>query len=302
MQDKYDLNLDKRPANHQPMTPLHFLLRAAETWPDRIAAIYGERRYSWRDYATRCRKLSAALIAAGVGKGDTVSIFAPNTLAMLEAQFGVPMSGAVLNCLNSRLDAAGVRFVLEHSEARVLFVDCQFAAIARDALTGLATPPLVIDIADDQVAAGEPVGDIEYEAFLAGGDAETPINWPTDEWDAIALNYTSGTTGDPKGVVYHHRGAYLNALGQVINGRMTDRPAGLSLDIAALSLQRLVLCLGAGGRRRNPGLPAQGQRRAHLRRHRAPRGDAVLRRADRARLSDRRLPGDLATARRRRSG
>ncbi len=220
MGDKFKTDLDPCAANHQPLTPLHFLVRAAETYPDRTAAIYGNRRYSWRQHAERCRRLAGALIAQGIGRGDTVAIFAPNSLAMLEAQFGVPMAGAVLCCLNSRLDAAAVAFILDHSEAKLLFVDRQFAAIAREALGTLATPPLVVDIDDPDAEDNGTAGTIEYEAFLAGGDPGTAIRWPDSEWDAIALNYTSGTTGDPKGVVYHHRGAYLNALGQVVNAQM----------------------------------------------------------------------------------
>lgn len=217
----FNRDLDRVAANYQPLTPLTFLLRAEETYPDRTAAIYGERAYSWKEYGRRCRKLASALVRAGVSRGDTVSILAPNTLAMLEVQFGVPLSGAVLNCLNSRLDAPSVRFILEHAETRVFLVDRGHANIAREALKGLSTPPTVIDIDDPDAAGIEMIGTLEYEAFLDQGKEDDPVRWPEDEWDAIALNYTSGTTGDPKGVVYHHRGAYLNAIGQIINAQMS---------------------------------------------------------------------------------
>ena len=223
MQTKYDIDLPKDSTNHEALTPLRFLVRAAEMYPDRIATIYGNRRYTWHQFAERCRKLSSALIAAGINRGDTVSILAPNTLANLEAQFGVPMSGAVLNCINSRLDTSGIRFILQHSECRVLLVDCELAPNALEALKGLPEPPLVIDIADDQVANPTHIGTVEYEDFIAAGNSGLAIRWPEDEWNAIALNYTSGTTGDPKGVVYHHRGAYLNSITQIVNARMTDR-------------------------------------------------------------------------------
>ncbi|HUZ73921.1 MAG TPA: AMP-binding protein [Stellaceae bacterium] len=227
MAGKYDLDLEPCAANYQPLTPLTFLLRSADVFPDRVAVIHGNRRFTWREHAERCRRLAGALMAAGVEPGDTVAVLAPNTPAMLEAHFGVPMAGAVLNNINIRLDAAGVAFILEHGDARVFLVDRQFAPVAREALSRLGRKPLVIDIDDPEAGDGGSAGTIEYEAFIAAGDPGAPIRWPKSEWDAIALNYTSGTTGNPKGAVYHHRGAYLNSLSQILSFGMTDHPVYL---------------------------------------------------------------------------
>ncbi len=224
MAGKYDTDLDQCAANHRPLTPLTFLLRSADAFPNRIAVIAGERRFTWRQYAERCRRLAGALIAAGIAPGDTVAVLSPNTPAMLEAHFGVPMTGAVLNNINIRLDAAGIAFILEHGEARALLVDRQFAPVAREALAKLGRTLLVVDIDDGEAGDAAPVGGIDYEAFIAAGDPATPIRWPENEWEAIALNYTSGTTGNPKGAVYHHRGAYLNSLSQILTFGMGDRP------------------------------------------------------------------------------
>ncbi|KPH83137.1 AMP-binding protein [Bosea vaviloviae] len=219
------LNLDadflqKRPANYRPLTPLNFLFRAADVFPDRVAIVHGEERHTWREYAQRCKKLASALKRTGVGRGDTVAVLAPNTPAVLETHFGVPMTGAILNTLNIRLDAAAIAFILEHSEAKAFLVDRQWSGVAKDALALLSSKPIVIDIEDALAESGERIGSCTYEEFLQRGDASDPIYSPEDEFEAISLNYTSGTTGNPKGVLFHHRGAYLNALGQLLHHKM----------------------------------------------------------------------------------
>ncbi|CAB3929455.1 AMP-binding protein [Achromobacter insolitus] len=216
MAQLFDKDLDKCAANYQPLTPLRFLDRAADVFPDRTAVIYNDLRYTWLEYAQRCRRLASALIDSGIERGNTVTFIAANIPAMLEAHFGVPLAGAVLNCINVRLDAVGMAYILGHSETRMLFVDQQFADVAREAvqLSGLHID--VVDILDASLPATEPVGIIEYEAFLASAPRCTALRYPEDEWDAITLNYTSGTTGKPKGAVYHHRGAYINSLGTTI--------------------------------------------------------------------------------------
>ena len=222
MPNKYDTGLEKCQANHQPLTVLRFLDRAADVFPDRTAVIHGDRRYSWAEHADRCRRLARALVGAGVERGDTVAIIASNIPAMLEAQFGVPLSGAVLNCINVRLEPSAMAFILQHSEARILLVDQMFADAARGAVKLAGMQIDVIDIRGDDVPEADRVGLIDYEDFLRDGPADAELRYPRDEWDAIALNYTSGTTGSPKGVVYHHRGAYLNALGQVIYAELSS--------------------------------------------------------------------------------
>ncbi|SEH88118.1 AMP-binding protein [Tardiphaga sp. OK245] len=214
--------LQRRPANFRPMTPLQFLRRAADVFPDRVAVIHGDVRHSWREHARRCLRLASALRRSGVEAGDTVAFLAPNTPAMLEAHFGVPMAGAILNTLNTRLDAAAIAFVLEHSETKVFVVDRQLSAVAKDALAKVKSRPLVIHIDDPYADAGELIGDCDYEAFLDRGDGEEAIQWPADEFDAITLNYTSGTTGNPKGALYHHRGAYLNTLSQIVHHQLNS--------------------------------------------------------------------------------
>jgi fatty-acyl-CoA synthase len=213
----YLSGLDRNLANYTPLTPLTFLERAAYVYPDRPSVIHGAQRFTWRETYARCRRLASALAQRGVGKNDTVALMSPNIPAMYEAHFGVPMCGAVLNTLNTRLDAETIAFMLRHGGARVLITDREFSATIEQALTLLDQRPLVIDIDDASYQGGKTLGEIGYEAFLAEGDPDYAWQGPADEWDAISLNYTSGTTGDPKGVVYHHRGAYLNAVSNVLD-------------------------------------------------------------------------------------
>jgi fatty-acyl-CoA synthase len=216
----YLTGLDRNQANYTPLTPLTFLERAAYVYPDRLSVIHGNQRFVWRETYARCRRLASALARRGIGKGDTVAVMAPNVPAMYEAHFGVPMSGAVLNTLNTRLDASTIAFMLRHGEARALITDREFSTTIKPALALLDERPIVIDIDDPSYTGGTTLGEIGYEAFLADGDPDYVWQGPFDEWDAIALNYTSGTTGDPKGVVYHHRGAYLNAISNVLDWDM----------------------------------------------------------------------------------
>lgn len=212
--------LGKTAANHAPLTPLSLLARTAEVYPHHLAVVYGTRRYTWAQTAERCRRLASTLAAAGVGCGDTVAVMGANTPETIEAHFGVPMAGAVLNTLNTRLDAPTLAFMLRHAEAKVLIADTEFSATVRDTLALLDRPPLVIDIDDRQGPRGARMGAVDYEGFIALGDPNFTGGQPLDEWQAIALNYTSGTTGNPKGVVYHHRGAYLAALSNMIDWGM----------------------------------------------------------------------------------
>jgi fatty-acyl-CoA synthase len=207
-------HLARNPANFTALTPLGFLARAAAVYPDKLAIIDGARRFTYRDFYERCRRFADALRRRGIGPGDTVSVLAPNVPALLEAHYGVPMAGAVLNALNYRLDARTIAFILQHGAAKLLIADHEFASLARDALAEPETPIPVVEIADG--SSENALGGTDYEAFLAEGDPDVPWSGPADEWAPIALNYTSGTTGNPKGVVYHHRGAYLNALGNAI--------------------------------------------------------------------------------------
>ena len=227
MPHAYDTDLDRNPANHVPLTPMSFLGRAAMVHPDRIAVAYGDVKQSWRETAQRCRRLASALSRRGIGRNDTVAVMAPNIPEAFEATFGVPMTGGVLCALNIRLDAATIAFQLKHSDTRILLADREFTPVLRAALAQMDAPPLVVDIVDPAFPAGEALGALTYDDLLAEGDPDHAGVMPGDEWDAIALNYTSGTTGDPKGVVYHHRGAYLNAVGNVITWAMPHHPVYL---------------------------------------------------------------------------
>ena len=219
--DPYTIGLDRNRANYAPLTPLAFLARTADVFPHKLSVIYNDLRYTWAQTAERCRRLASALRKRGIGKNDTVAVMLPNIPAMVEAHFGIPMSGAVLNTLNTRLDAEAIAFMLDHGEAKVLLTDREFSSIVGKALGLMSGPkPLVIDVEDASYVGGDFLGEIEYEAFLAEGDPAFTPEPIDDEWDAIALNYTSGTTGNPKGVVYHHRGAYLNGINNIVGWGM----------------------------------------------------------------------------------
>ena len=222
MSSIYDTDLPRTPANFAPMTPLAFIQRTAEVYPDRLAIVHGELRQSWADTYARCRRLASALQSRGVGRNDTVAVMLPNTPPMVEAHFGIPMAGAVLNTLNTRLDPEAVAFMLDHGEAKAIVVDPEFAAIVKKALAlrQSKAPILIIDVEDALYGEGQKIGGLTYEALLAEGDPTFEWQYPGDEWDAIALNYTSGTTGNPKGVVYHHRGAATNAISNVLEWDM----------------------------------------------------------------------------------
>jgi 3-(methylthio)propionyl---CoA ligase len=213
----YDQDLDRNRANYAPLTPLSFIERSASTYPNRAAVVHGARRYTWKETYARCRRLASALARRGVGPGDTVAAMLANTPEMYECHFGVPMCGAVLNTLNTRLDADAIAFMLAHGEARVLITDKEFSPTIEAALAKSGQRLPVIDVDDPAYdGPGKRLGEKTYEALLEEGDPEWEWPWPADEWQAIALNYTSGTTGNPKGVVYHHRGAYLNGVGNIL--------------------------------------------------------------------------------------
>jgi fatty-acyl-CoA synthase len=226
----FDQDLPQTPANHAPISPLSFIERTAEVYPNRLAIVHGDLRQDWATTYRRCRQLASALAQAGIGKNDTVAVMLPNTPPMVEAHFGIPMAGAVLNALNTRLDPETVAFMLDHGEAKAVIVDPEFAAVMKKALALRQTmrPVLVIDV-EDALYTGptEKLGTVTYEAFVASGDADFAWSLPANEWDAIALNYTSGTTGNPKGVVYHHRGAATNAISNILEWDMPKHAAYL---------------------------------------------------------------------------
>jgi len=227
MTNPYETGLDRNAANHVPLTPLSLLARAAAVYSDRVAVIHGAVRFTYRELYARCRRLASALAARGVGIGDTVAVMAPNVPALLEAHYGVAMTGAVLNALNVRQDAANLAFILDHADTKVLITDRVFSATIKAALAQAKARPLIVDIDDPLGPEGERLGALDYEAFLANGDPDHPWLHPDDEWRAYSLNYTSGTTGNPKGVVYHHRGAYLEALGNVLSWGVGRHPVFL---------------------------------------------------------------------------
>ncbi|MCW2247204.1 fatty-acyl-CoA synthase [Azospirillum fermentarium] len=229
MSNPYDTHLDRNAANTEALSPLSFLRRTADIYPNRPAVVHGPVRRTWKETYERCVRLASALAARGIGVGDTVAVMAPNIPESFEAHFGVPMAGAVLCALNIRLDAEALAFILGHGEAKILLTDREFSGVITKALALMPADarPIVIDIDDPQARGGSLIGEMDYEAFLATGNPAHAWTPPADEWQAIALNYTSGTTGNPKGVVYHHRGAYLNAMGNVLTWAMPHHPVYL---------------------------------------------------------------------------
>ena len=222
----YDQHLGKTAANFQALSPLSFIERSARTYPDKESLVHGDRRYTWAETFARSKRLASALTKRGVQKGDTVAVMLSNTPEMFECHFGVPVTGAVLNALNYRLDAENIAFILNHGEAKYLITDTEFSTTVKEALSKIGRDDVTVIDVDDELAEvrGDKLGEIDYEAFLLEGDEDYPWAMPNDEWDAISLNYTSGTTGNPKGVVYHHRGAYLNAISNVVGWNMGHHP------------------------------------------------------------------------------
>ncbi|MGM4918190.1 acyl-CoA synthetase [Tardiphaga sp. 813_E8_N1_3] len=227
-QGAYSVGLDQTPANFVPLSPLSFLKRSAAVYPNLTSTVYEDRRFTWAQTYKRCRRFASFLTGRGIGRGDTVAAMLPNLPAMNEAHFAVPMAGAVLNALNIRLDAAAIAFQLDHGGARLLLADPEFSGVITEALGLMTGPrPTVIDVDDTSFAGGQRIGELEYEAALAEGSPDFTSAFPLDEWDAIALGYTSGTTGNPKGVVTHHRGAYLNAVSNILAAGLGQHPVYL---------------------------------------------------------------------------
>jgi fatty-acyl-CoA synthase len=224
MANPYEMNLEKNEANYTTLSPLSFIKRTAATYPNHTAIVHGKIKRSWAETYTRTRQLASALSKNGIGQGDCVAVMAPNIPEMLESHFGIPMTGGIINAINNRLDATTIAFILDHGEAKILLTDTEFSPVIKEALTLVEKKPTVIDICDSEGPGGERLGEIDFESFIATGDPNFEWSLPDDEWRAIALNYTSGTTGNPKGVVYHHRGAYLNAMGNVFTWGATSQP------------------------------------------------------------------------------
>ena len=277
----FETGLDRHPANFVPLSPVSFLRRAVASFGNKIAVIDGERRFTYGELEERCVRLASALAARGVGRLDTVAILASNVPEMIEAHFAVPMLGAVLNPLNTRLDAATIAFSLNHGRAKVLIIDREFAGLIAIARSQIDHDVLVVDIENPGLPDAPAIGDITYEALLDSGDPRFVWREPDDEWQSISLLYTSGTTGDPKGAVYSHRGAYLQSLGNALM-------FGLNFDsiylwtLPMFHCSGWVLSLGGGRCGRHSGLPAQGRYRDYLPVHRPTPGHPSLRRADRA--------------------
>ena len=227
-QNQYNIGLDKNAANYVPLTPLSFLARSAAVYPDHTSTVYEGRRFTWSETYRRCRRFASYLSGKGIGVGDTVAAMLPNIPAMNEVHFAVPMLGAVLNALNIRLDAPSIAFQLDHGGAKVILVDPEFSGVISEALKQMSGPkPFVVDVDDAAYVGGQRIGEIEYEAAVAQGDPGFAPRYPDDEWNAIALGYTSGTTGNPKGVVTHHRGAYLNGVSNILAGNLGQHPVYL---------------------------------------------------------------------------
>src|SRR5271155_4125853 len=228
IQSQYDIGLEKTPANFVALTPLSFLARTAAIYPNHTSTVYEGRSFTWSETYARCRRFASFLAGLDIGPGGTGAAMLPNIPAMNEAPFAVPMAGAVLNALNIRLDAASIAFQLDHGGAKVILVDPEFSGVITDALALMkGEKPFVVDVDDKAFAGGKRIGSIEYEEVLAQGDENFIARMPRDEWDAIALSYTSGTTGNPKGVVTHHRGAYLNAVSNILAGQFGQHPVYL---------------------------------------------------------------------------